>query len=88
MQDLKNIDKEFSFICLLNGNGFSTGFNSVLGYSNSNLSIPLEKIKSELINDKIFGFLSYELKNEIKYVESSSFEYREFSNLYFFLSYC
>lgn len=72
MKTLQNLDKSFSYICLLNSNEFAESFDGLLGYANSKLDFKLEKLQDFPINEKLFGLLSYELKNKFEKLQSKN----------------
>ena len=85
---------QFGVVCLLDSNGYSqdkyTSLDWVLAVDN--LDFISDRVNSfealkDFVNsaqDKVFGFLTYDLKNQIEHLSSSNIDNLDFPPLYFF----
>jgi para-aminobenzoate synthetase component 1 len=86
--------QQFNEITWLDSNAFDqkySSYDTVLAIdANSNLKIDDQNAFAELqnyrekVNDYIFGYLSYDLKNDIENLASNNIDGLDFANLYFF----
>ena len=86
-RELFNNILKYNYVAITQGNGYQNSFENHLAYSNSKLPIDsLEDLKSQLknINSKAFGYLSYDLKNELEDLKSNNSDKLNFDSLFFF----
>jgi para-aminobenzoate synthetase component 1 len=85
---------QFNVLCLLDSNGYKQdGYSSLdwvlavdaLDFESARLN-SFEKLKAFIgsAKEKIFGFLTYDLKNQIEHLSSSNIDNLDFPPLYFF----
>lgn len=88
LQDLLYKANEFRFFTYLNGNDIPylhNGFKEQLAYSNKDSISSLADLGIALKeNKKLFGHLSYDLKNQLENLESNHPDYIEFPEIHFF----
>ena len=94
LNNLLNFSKRYTYSCVLLSNKYSDKYSQYqtivcLGSrkvieSNSNSFAKLRKFQSDN-KDWLFGFLSYDLKNEVEQLQSNNIDNFSFPNLFFFI---
>ncbi len=94
LNNLLNFSKRYTYSCVLHSNKYSDKYSQYqtivcLGSrkvieSNSNSFAKLRKFQSDN-KDWLFGFLSYDLKNEVEQLQSDNIDNFSFPNLFFFI---
>ena len=94
LNNLLNFSKRYTYSCVLLSNKYSDKYSQYqtivcLGSrkvieSNSNSFAKLRKFQSDN-KDWLFGFLSYDLKNEVEQLQSNNIDNFSFPSLFFFI---
>lgn len=77
----------YNYVAITQGNGYDNSFDNCLAYSNTKL--PFNKLKElqlhlDTVSHRVFGYLSYDLKNELEQLTSENTDTIDFDPLFFF----
>ena len=78
---------QYDYIAITQGNSYENSFDNCLAYGNTKLSISnFSELEIELQNteERIFGYFSYDLKNELEDLKSNNSDKLNFAPLFFF----
>lgn len=88
---LKNKINNYNYVCLIHGHGIPYlygGFESKLAWANTPIDFdftkPLLSQLNKIINKEVYGYITYDIKNEIEFLQSNNLDLIGLPNLNFF----